>query len=177
MPYYFAYGSNMDRNQIVERCPNVIKIEIGLISNYRIDFTRKSITRNCGVADILESQDDVVWGIIYNITDEDFISLDRFEGYPKYYKKKIIKCSQFVNPNPFEFVPEESIEKYYEELYKNPFNFKEIDAIIYEVIDKSSITIQPSIEYLNLLQGAAEENFFPMKYQEKLNAFRVDFME
>ncbi len=174
MAYYFAYGSNMDKYQIEERCPKILDIGKGLIPNKKIDFTRKSINRNCGVADIVDSQGDVVWGIIYDITDEDFIFLDRFEGYPKNYTKKIIKCYQFVNPNPWGFIPEIPLQEYYEELYKNPFNFKEIDAVVYEVIDKSATTIQPSIEYLHLLQGAAEENFFPIEYQEKLNAFGAE---
>ena len=174
MAYYFAYGSNMDKYQIETRCPNVKKIGKGLIPNYRIDFTRKSIKRNCGVADILESQGDTIWGIIYNITDEDLISLDRFEGFPRYYTKKTIKCYQFVNPNPWGFIPKEPLQEYLEELYKNPFNFKEIEAIVYVVIDKSATTIQPSIEYLNLLQEAAEENDFPIIYQQTLNAFGAE---
>jgi len=164
----------MDNHQIEERCPNVKHVGIGLILNYRIDFTRKSIKRNCGVADIVQCQGEIVWGIIYDITDEDFISLDKFEGYPKYYSKKIIKCYQFVEPPPSEVTHENSLEEYYEGFYKNPFNFKEIDAVVYEVIDKSTTTIQPSIEYLHLLQEAAEENLFPMYYQKKLNAFGAE---
>jgi hypothetical protein len=174
MAYYFAYGSNMDKYQIEDRCPNRIEIGKGLIPNKKIDFTRKSINRNCGVADIVDSQGDVVWGIIYDITDGDFISLDRVEGYPNYYTKKIVKCYQFVDPNPWGFIPDVPLQEYYEELYENPFNFKEIDTVVYEVIDKSASTIQPSIEYLHLLQGAADENFFPMDYQEKLNAFGAE---
>lgn len=174
MSYYFAYGSNMNTHQIEERCTNVIQVGKGLVPNCSIDFTRKSITRNCGVADIVESQGAILWGIIYDITDEDFIFLDRFEGYPNYYTKKTIKCYQFVDPNPPGFIPPVPLQEYYEDLYKNPFNFKELDAVVYEVINKSHSTIQPSIEYLNLLQEAAEENFFPMDYQEKLNAFGAD---
>lgn len=174
MAYCFAYGSNMDKYQIEERCSDVKQVGIGFIPNYRIDFTRKSITRNCGVADIVESQGDVVWGIIYDITGEDFISLDKFEGYPKYYTKKTINCYQFIEPNPSGFTLDVPLQEYYEDLYKNPFNFKEVEAIAYKVIDKSERTIQPSIEYLHLLQGAAEENCFPMSYQEQLNAFGAD---
>lgn len=171
MAFYFAYGSNMDKYQIEERCPNAKEVGRGLITNSRIDFTRRSIKRKCGVADIVESKADAIWGIIYSITDEDFVSLDRFEGYPNYYTKKKIKCYQFVNPNSFGFIPEEPLQEYFEELYKNPFNFKEIETVVYEVIDKSATTIQPSIEYIQLLQSAAEENHFPMEYQEKLKAF------
>lgn len=174
MALYFAYGSNMDQDQMKDRCPNSKEVGIGVISNYRIDFTRKSIKRNCGVADILDSKGDNTWGVIYDVSDEDFMSLDQFEGYPKYYTKKIIKCYQFVNPNPWGFISELPIQEYYEDLYKNPFNFKEIDVVVYEVINKSQTTIQPSIEYLHQIQSAAEENNFPMKYQEKLNDFGAE---
>ena len=69
----------MDKHQIKERFSNAIHALIGLIPNHRIDFTKRSIKRNCGLADILQSQGDIVLGIIYNITDEDFISFDMVE--------------------------------------------------------------------------------------------------
>jgi hypothetical protein len=171
MVYYFAYGSNMDKDQMKDRCPDSKEVGIGIIPNYRIDFTRKSISRNCGVADIVKSEDGPVWGVIYEVSEEDFKKLDKHEGYPNCYTKNIIKCYQFVDPNPWGFISELSVQDYYEDLYENPFNFKEIDVIVYEVKNKSLTTIQPSIEYLHLLQSAAEENNFPMKYQEKLNEF------
>ena len=174
MIQYFAYGSNMDKDQIEIRCPMAKQIGIGIIANYRIDFTRKSTTRNCGVADIVESPGDVVWGIIYSITEEDLKSLDRYEGYPHYYTKKTKKCFQFVDPNPELFFLEVPAQQYYENLYKNPFNFKESDTVVYEVVNKSATTIQPSIEYLHLIQAAAQDNYFPMAYQIVLNSFGTE---
>lgn len=174
MIQYFAYGSNMDKDQIEIRCPMAKQIGIGIIANYRIDFTRKSTTRNCGVADIIESPGDVVWGIIYSITEEDLKSLDGYEGYPNYYTKKTKKCFQFVDPNPELFFSEVPAQQYYENLYKNPFNFKETDTVVYEVVNKSATTIQPSIEYLHLIQAAAQDNYFPMAYQIVLNSFGTE---
>lgn len=171
MNYYFAYGSNMSQEQMKQRCPEATIVGRGLIKNYRIDFTRKSKTRNGGVADIIESNSDSVWGIIYKLTDNDFVSLDEYEGYPNYYNRKIIQCNQFVETNPKGSITEEPLEEFYSNLYSNPFNYKEIEVLVYYVVNKSATTIQPSIEYLHLIQSAAEENYFPTDYLEKLNAF------
>jgi gamma-glutamylcyclotransferase (GGCT)/AIG2-like uncharacterized protein YtfP len=78
---YFAYGSNMDWNQIQERCPSSRFIAIAVLPNHKLAFSRKSEERECGVADSLPEQGAEVWGVVYEIDDRDIGSLDYHEGY------------------------------------------------------------------------------------------------
>ncbi len=77
---YFAYGSNMDFEQMRKRCPSAITITKALLPDYRLAFTRFADSRGGGVADIVPSDDDVVEGVTYDIRDDDAASLDGHEG-------------------------------------------------------------------------------------------------
>lgn len=78
---YFAYGSNMDCSQMRTRCPSASFIGIAKFPNHKIDFTRKSTRRGCGVADVVRQDGAAVWGVVYEITDSDLAQLDKDEGY------------------------------------------------------------------------------------------------
>ena len=78
---YLAYGSNLDCRQMIERCPTVRFFCVARLDQHRLDFTRRSRSRNCGVADIVAASDTVVWGVVYDLLDSDITSLDTYEGY------------------------------------------------------------------------------------------------
>ncbi len=81
MKKYFAYGSNMDAEQMARRCPqSIFQKKVTLL---RYEF----FINNRGFASIRKKKDSQVWGIIYTITDSDEASLDRYEGYPEIYGK------------------------------------------------------------------------------------------
>lgn len=81
---YIAYGSNMNQDQMRYRCPGAQLVGTGLLRGYRLEFNRH--------ATIVESSSHAaavpiaVWGI----TSEHEFNLDRYEGYPRYYRK--ISC-------------------------------------------------------------------------------------
>ena len=77
---YFAYGSNLNWEEMKKRVPSSIFYGKAKLENYRLDFTRKSINRGCGVADIIEDNKDI-WGAIYQFDEEDLGRLDKAEGY------------------------------------------------------------------------------------------------
>jgi gamma-glutamylcyclotransferase len=79
--FYFAYGSNLSWKQIKERVPSVSFYGRAKLENHRLDFTRKSKNRNCGVADIVEDNNHDVWGTIYRFDERGLGNLDRCEGY------------------------------------------------------------------------------------------------
>jgi gamma-glutamylcyclotransferase (GGCT)/AIG2-like uncharacterized protein YtfP len=81
MMLYFAYGSNMCEDQMVERCPSARFVGIATLRDYKLAFTRRSKTRRCGVADAIESPGQVLWGVVYELRDSDIDSLDQSEGY------------------------------------------------------------------------------------------------
>lgn len=92
MALYFAYASNLDKKQIKRRCPNHELKGIAYLQGYTIAFTRCSDERHGGVADIVKSFDDeVVWGAVYELSDEDICRLDDCEGYPDKYRREIVR--------------------------------------------------------------------------------------
>ena len=149
---YFAYGSNMSSEQMINRCPNSKYLGYGYLKDHKIDFTKMSQKREGGVADILFSENDEVWGLFYSLKNDDLVSLDRNEGYPNTYTRSNFSC----------YIIKDSI---------NAGQVEQITAMAYTVVNKSPITIPPSLKYLSILQDAAFEHAFPEKYQKTLYKF------
>lgn len=79
---YFAYGSNMDPNQIRRRCPSARFVAIARLPDYELAFTIRSTRRRCAAADIVPAPGREVWGVLYRITARrDIAFLDKAEGY------------------------------------------------------------------------------------------------
>ena len=81
MPLYFAYGSNMWRRQMAERCPEHEVIGTALLPDHALCFPRSSPVRHCGVAGIVGKPGAQVWGVVYRLNERDLAALDRREGY------------------------------------------------------------------------------------------------
>jgi gamma-glutamylcyclotransferase len=78
---YFTYGSNMNLQQMQERCPSARFVSVALLTDHKLAFTRKSIKRDCGVSDVVSERGRKVWGVVYEISDLDLGKLDAWEGY------------------------------------------------------------------------------------------------
>ncbi|GFE60497.1 gamma-glutamylcyclotransferase family protein [Geobacter sp. AOG2] len=82
---YFAYGSNLWRNQMHDRCPDHEEIGYGILQGYRWLISQR------GYATIVASPRDEVHGKVYMLTEPDECSLDRYEGvYEGGYRKEIV---------------------------------------------------------------------------------------
>ncbi len=77
----FAYGSNMNWNQMRERCSSSRFLGIAALLDYELAFTRKSVKRGCGVVDVVSEVGTQVWGVVYEISDFDVAKLDTMEGF------------------------------------------------------------------------------------------------
>ncbi len=77
---YFAYGSNLDADQMRERCPGSAPLFRARLENYRLDFTHLSRRWRGGAADVLPQAGECVWGFVYHLDADDVPLLDRFEG-------------------------------------------------------------------------------------------------
>ena len=97
---YFAFGSNMNWNQMRERCPSSRFVGIAVLRDHKLAFTRKSCKRGCGVADVVAEDGAQVWGVVYEIADLDVGKLDASEGFRpgrdknSYYRRE---CLVFLN--------------------------------------------------------------------------------
>jgi hypothetical protein len=65
--YYFAYGSNMNYKQMRERCPSCKFIGRFFLENYKFVYDGYSKTRNGTVANIVELNNAIVWGGLFEI--------------------------------------------------------------------------------------------------------------
>lgn len=78
---YFAYGSNLDPQQMKERCPDSVVVGMASLQNYRIGFPRFSNRWGGGTASIQLAHGESMWGVVYELSDADLEKLDGFEGY------------------------------------------------------------------------------------------------
>ena len=84
--YCIAYGSNLSEERMKKRCPKAEAFGTSVIYGYRLLF-KQSMTG--AYATIEQDANCCVPVLIYRMTVEDEMKLDRFEGYPKYYYKRI----------------------------------------------------------------------------------------
>lgn len=74
---YFAYGSNLMPDRLLQRCPTAVPYAPAILPNYRlterlyadVDFTPRA----------------KVHGFVYLLRAQDVARLDRYEGYPRIY--------------------------------------------------------------------------------------------
>lgn len=85
---YFAYGSNMDLDQMEFRCPAAEVVGNVRLDGYRLTFCSRN--PDSGVATILPQKGSHVDGVLWKITQDCEKSLDHYEGYPYLYGKETI---------------------------------------------------------------------------------------
>ncbi len=83
MRYYFGYGSNMWDEQMQRRCPQSKKIGVARLRGYRWIISAR------GYANIVESRQDEVEGMLFELTSTDEASLDTYEGVASGSYRKI----------------------------------------------------------------------------------------
>ena len=83
---YFAYGSNINLDQMEYRCPNAQVVGPVVLEDYKLLF--RSNTRSAGVATIKPHKGRKVYGLLWKITPECEKSLDIYEGWPRLYDKQ-----------------------------------------------------------------------------------------
>ena len=83
--YYFAYGSNLNKRQMIERCPDSKPAFTAILPNYKLVFVGWFRQWRGGVASIKSFRGDRVRGAIYEISEQCLRQLDRYEsGYNRF---------------------------------------------------------------------------------------------
>ena len=78
---YFAYGSNLDKSQMRYRCPNATPIKSIALDKHKLVFRI--------YADIQFDDNSIIFGGLWNITEDCEKALDRYEGVKRnLYRKK-----------------------------------------------------------------------------------------
>jgi len=89
---YFAYGSNLDLTQMRRRCPGARPVGPAVLDGYRIGFAgRSQLWGGGGVATLLKVHDDWVEGILYDLPLAELTILDRYEGHPVAYRRRLLR--------------------------------------------------------------------------------------
>ena len=80
---YIAYGSNINLEQMAYRCPNSKIIGTDKLPGYELEFR--------GVATIVPKEGSEVPVLLWEIDQRDELSLDRYEGFPRMYRKELFE--------------------------------------------------------------------------------------
>jgi gamma-glutamylcyclotransferase len=86
--YYFAYASNLDRKQMLTRCPDCKPKFTAVLPNCKLIFTGWSREWHGGVASIKPMKGEKVAGGVYEISERDLRQLDKLKGYPAVYDRR-----------------------------------------------------------------------------------------
>ena len=136
---YFAYGSNMDHSQMRNRCPESKYLGRAHLKDYRFVYDGYSSTRKGPVANVVPMANGTVWGGLFEISKSDRDELDRYEGYPTVYQRKVVTV---VDQNG-----------------------KEREAIVY--LRDALKTGVPSKEYRDVILQGAKDCDLPAGYIER----------
>lgn len=85
MKYYVAYGSNLSVAQMAFRCPDAHVIGKATLKDWKLVFRVHATIEPCKGSEVPV----IVWAI----SERDEQRLDRYEGYPKYYRKQYLSVS------------------------------------------------------------------------------------
>jgi gamma-glutamylcyclotransferase len=129
--WHFAYGSNMNRAQMLSRVGNILEEHNARLPNFELRFNKKVRGGTAG-ANVQPSPGKMVYGVLYKIEENSFRSLDRYEGVPEHYRRIEIQVTpDGGNPVPAQVYIASKIEK----------------------------GLRPSAQYLQaILQGAGEHS-------------------
>jgi gamma-glutamylcyclotransferase len=152
---YFAYGSNLYRSQMEERCPESKPFCRALLTDFCPSFTYKSERWGGGVLDIRPAPGDIVWGMVYDISEQDLESLNRFENYRGPGKR-----------NSYNLI---TVTVFKEGLRNEPIP----GVLTYQVAYPDHNYVPPSQEYLRRILIGAQKWELPGEYRKRLEQFKL----
>ena len=85
--YYLAYGSNLNITRMQYRCPSAELIGTTWLEDHRLVFRRSG---SGFYLSIDEKEYSHLPAAVWKISAEDEKSLDRYEGFPRHYRKKSV---------------------------------------------------------------------------------------
>ena len=88
----FSYGSNMSSARLRDRVPSARFVAVAILPAHRLRFHKVS-RDNSGKCDAEETEnpDDRVYGVVYEIANEEKPDLDRKEGLGFGYDEKVVE--------------------------------------------------------------------------------------
>ncbi len=125
---YAAYASNMSLQQMAQRCPFAREIGVGELEDYKLTF--KGIRK--GIATIEPCQGTSIPVVLWRITEKCEKALDRFEDFPKVYRKEQVTIK---------------------------FQNHIVEAMVYVMTDKyCNFLSKPTPYYIEMIQQAYDDH-------------------
>ncbi|KAL4752188.1 hypothetical protein BDW72DRAFT_172260 [Aspergillus terricola var. indicus] len=88
---YFAYGGNIHLKQMVKRCPSARYLGVAKLHGYRWQINERGYANVVEVSTETRESPTPVQGLCYLIGAEDELKLDRAEGVPTAYQKRVLR--------------------------------------------------------------------------------------
>jgi hypothetical protein len=139
---YFAYGSNMLTARLRERVPSAMAIGIGRLAGYALRWDKRSGRDGSGKCDAEATgrQEDIVWGVLFELDPDEKPALDRAEGLGVGYMDKTVQVSTDTG---------------------------QVTALMYYATDKDP-SLRPYHWYKALVIAGAREHGLPAGYRSRL---------
>jgi gamma-glutamylcyclotransferase (GGCT)/AIG2-like uncharacterized protein YtfP len=133
--YYFAYGSNMVASQMATRCPNASILGLACLQGYRFRINSRR------VGTVIPDQTHQVYGLLWDISPQDLLALDRYED---------VKAGLYEKTN----------------VVVEPLSGRQVEALIYLATDQSIGLPRP--RYMKDVVAAAKQWKLPQAYIQEL---------
>ena len=96
MALYAAYGSNMDPAQMAKRCPHSPQRGTGWLEDWRLTFGGEDLGWEGALTTLVEDPGERVFVALYELSEGDEASLDRWDGASiGYYRKFTVRIATF----------------------------------------------------------------------------------
>ena len=133
--YYIAYGSNLSVEQMAHRCPGATIAGQAVLVGWELLFR--------GCATIAPNPKKNTSVLVWEISEQDEKSLDRYEGFPIYYRKERLNI----------------------ELLHEGAEAKMVTAMVY-IMENDFGRRAPSLNYYKVLYDGYKTFKFPMHILE-----------
>lgn len=140
--WYFAYGSNLNREQFRPRVGQILEEITGQLKNYELRFNKKA-RGGTATANVQQAAGKAVHGVLYRIPEAGFRNLDRFEGVPEHYRRIEVRVTALDG--------------------------REINAQIY-IATKVEKGLRPAPHYLQTILDGAAQHGMPADYVQAIRA-------
>jgi hypothetical protein len=137
---YFAYGSNMSSAQLKAWGTAHRALGAAELRDHRLAFLRRSVRWKAGAADIVPTDGESVWGVLWELPFG-AAELDVKESAGDAYRRRSVKVLLDGSP---------------------------VSAMAYEVIDKAPTELRPRREYVQLMVDGAREHGLPAGWLRRL---------
>lgn len=131
MSFYIAYGSNLNKEQMRYRCPTAKVVGNGYVEDYELTFRL--------YATIEKAEGKKVPVTVWKIDEACEESLDRYEGYPKLYRKEMVSVK--VSGKSYDAMV------YIMNEYARPYHIPH--ESYYKVVLQGYVDMKLEIEYLD----------------------------